>query len=88
MLYEFSWGKGPEAKTFTTGCPDVAEVMLKNNVDSPRMPADLHAAFYAQYGERGALESLLTSHPLGMVESEVPGLTIRIRRDMGLETVQ
>lgn len=92
MRYEFSWKADGESRRFTSGCPQIAEVMLLGNIDIPRLSPAIHGAFEERFGQvRGKFEELLRRHadqPSGEVESGIPGLTIHIRKDSALEVVQ
>lgn len=92
MRYEFSWTADGESRRFTSGCPQIAEIMLLGNVDIPRLSPSMHAAFQERYGRvRGEFENLLRRHTdqsHGDVASGIPGLTIHVRSDSALEVVQ
>lgn len=94
MRYEFSWKNEGETRTFTSGCPHVAEVMMLNGCDTPRMPAELHDAVRARFGTvRGQLEQFLllsADRPFDWqsIDSGVPGLSIKIHNDTNMRFVQ
>lgn len=93
MRYQFSYpGRDGEHQTFTSGCPQIAEIMLLGNIDIPRLSPAMHVAFQERYGRvRGEFEKLLRGHadqPTGESESGIPGLTIHIRQDPDLGVVQ
>ncbi len=90
MSIELSW-KDTEGqhKSFTTGCPKIAESMLRSSTDFPQVTADMKEAFRDQYGNvLGRFEEVLREQmakkPLFSIETGIPGLTVRVKNDEGV----
>lgn len=90
MRIELSW-KDTEGqhKSFATGCPKIAESMLRSSTDFPQVTADMKQAFRDKYGSTlGSFEEVLRDQigksPLGSIETAIPGLTVRVKTDEGV----
>lgn len=92
MRIELSWKDTEgQAKSFMTGCPKIAEAMLRSGADFPQVTADMKHAFHERYGAvLGSFEQLLRQEmekqPLDEVQTQIPGLTLRVRNDRGVES--
>ncbi len=84
MRIELSW-KGPDDKfhSFETGCPKMAETMMRSSSDFPQVTAEIKQGFHERYGNTlGSFEQLLRDEmqkrPQASVNVKVSGLTVRI----------
>lgn len=91
MRIELSW-KDTEGqhRSFMTGCPKIAEAMLRSSADFPQVTADMKQAFRERYGSvLGSFEQLIRQEMekphFDAIETEIPGLTVRVRTDKGIE---
>ncbi len=87
MKYHFSWLKDEKLETFTTCCPQMAEVMMRSQADFPKRTPEIQADFVRLYGEeKGKFEKLLREiHPhtqiLGEIRTGIANLSVKLLKE-------
>jgi hypothetical protein len=91
MRIELSWkDTDGQHRSFMTGCPKIAEAMLRSGSDFPQVTPDIKQAFRERYGSLlGSFEQHLRDQmqktPVVSIETNIPGLTVRVKKDEGVE---
>lgn len=90
MRIEFSW-TDPDGSfaSFTTGCPKIAEAMIRSSSDFPQVPSIMKDELREKFGDVSGkyevfLRDQINNESTFTVESGISELTLRVRDDLGI----